>query len=551
MDYYYSETSRITKYPGIHLHQDHIGTNYKVPWDDFGYIITFQAYYVKNNTKIKIGNVKILAKDCENTSVYFKENGESIEPKIIKINRLLSEEKLVSIGKDMIYYKNINSLFNQREEDVDYLLESLCDAGYFYRNHDKYSKWGGYSDSLLREGGATVLLKKGYSIALGNYSPRKEFNLLVDGLGNKFDPVSFKFNVNGKIGRSDVCLLIGKNGVGKTHILKRISEIISGTSTDKCAHPYFHKLIVIAYSPFDSFYTENEMFSKIVKKHSHGEVVNNKKSDKRKRLHVNAYSYVGFRDQDGNFDLKYPVIKSVESVINIIKYDYENMCLADKTKLEVLIETLSASISFDSISIFNDKGEEIFLTGNIKPSSLKTKIDFSKGLVFRKNSEIIPLSSGQKIYTYMIPAIISELEDESLLVIDEPELYLHPELEVELINMLKNILKEMNSFAIIATHSAILTREVERESVTILRKNNGKTSSFSSSIETYGESVDAIIAEVFDDGYTIKSYQREIDRYLNEKKSIHDIKGCVGDDALAYALSKSLNDGYFDFEDEK
>lgn len=46
----------------------------------------------------------------------------------------------------------------------------------------------------------------------------------------------------------------------------------------------------------------------------------------------------------------------------------------------------------------------------------------------------------------MIPAIISELEEESLLILDEPELYLHPELEVGLINMLKNILDETKSF---------------------------------------------------------------------------------------------------------
>lgn len=58
---------------------------------------------------------------------------------------------------------------------------------------------------------------------------------------------------------------------------------------------------------------------------------------------------------------------------------------------------------------------------------------------------------------------MSEIEEESLLILDEPELYLHPELEVNLINMIKNILNETNSYSIIATHSSIIAREVEKK----------------------------------------------------------------------------------------
>lgn len=141
MNFYYSETLLIDKYPGIHLLQDHIGTNYGVPWDDFGYIITFKVYFVRDIDKIKIGNIKMLSKANENTSIYFKSHGQEIEPKIINIDNILSENKLVSIGEDIDYYKKINSLF--KLEQIDNLLESLCDAGYFHMNYSDYSKWGG------------------------------------------------------------------------------------------------------------------------------------------------------------------------------------------------------------------------------------------------------------------------------------------------------------------------------------------------------------------------------------------------------------------------
>ncbi|OSN08534.1 AAA family ATPase [Lonsdalea iberica] len=538
MNYYYSETLLIDKYPGIHLLQDHIGTNYSVPWDDFGYIITFKIYYVRENDKIKIGNIKMLSKGIENTSIYFKEHGKEIEPKIIDIEQLLSEEKLVSIGEDIDYYKKINSLFEP--EEIDSILDSLCDAGYFHQNYDQYSQWDGYSGSLMRGSSSAAILKKGYQIAVGRYSPTTKFDLIIESLGDSFDPINFKFNMDRTVGKSNICLLIGKNGVGKTHILKKISEVITGVTDGEEHPPYFHKLIVIAYSPFEDFYTEDEIFNKLTAKYSRNRASINKKSTIRKRLHVNEYSYIGFRNHKGTFEPEYPIIKSVQSIIKILKYDEDNGWWTEKTRFQLLKETLSISIDFDSISILDNEGNDFVLNEMIKLNDLKDNINLKKGLIFKKDEKIIPLSSGQKIYTYMLPAIISELEEESLLIIDEPELYLHPELEVGLINMLKNILNETKSFSIIATHSSILTREVERDAVTILRKIEGNTKVFRSSIETYGESIDMIISEVFDDEYIFKPFQKEIDKFfLKNGPSISDIKEYIGNDALAYAISKS------------
>ncbi|MCM7454873.1 ATP-binding protein [Enterobacter hormaechei] len=548
MNYYYSETLQIDKYPGIHLLQDHIGTNYSVPWDDFGYVITFKLYYVRESDKIKIGNMKMLSKESENTSSYFKKYGNEIESKVISINKLLDENKLVSIGEDIDYYKKINSLF--KPEQIDSILESLCDAGYFHRNQEKYSEWGGYSGSLMRGSSSAAILKKGYQIAVGRYNPTTKFDLNIESLGDSFDPLSFKFDLDRKVGKSNICLLIGKNGVGKTHILKKISEVITGVTDGEEHPPYFHKLIVIAYSPFEDFYTEKEIFNKLTLKYSREGATSNKKSLKRQRLHVNEYSYIGFRNQEGLFEAKYPVVKSVESIIKILTYDEENNWWNENTRFRLLKETLSISIDFDSISILDNDGKEIIIDERIKINNIKGSINLENGLIFKKGDAIIPLSSGQKIYTYMLPAIISELEEESLLILDEPELYLHPELEVGLINMLKYILSETKSFSLIATHSSILTREVERKAVTILRKIEGKTKAYQSSVETYGESIDVIVSEVFDDEYVRKPYQKEIDKYLvHDGSSISEIKKFIGNDALAYVLSKS-DDEKISVEDE-
>ncbi len=113
----------------------------------------------------------------------------------------------------------------------------------------------------------------------------------------------------------------------------------------------------------------------------------------------------------------------------------------------------------------------------------------------------------------MIPNIINEIKDSSLLLIDEPELYLHPELEVGLISMLNFILKETDSFAIIATHSSIITREIKRDYVNIFKNNKIIKPEY---IKTFGESLDKITVSVFDDYNTEKLYQTELMNFVNK-----------------------------------
>jgi len=550
MEFCFSETLVIDKHPGIHLLQDHIGTNYDVPWDDFSYVITFQAYNVsKEGEKIKIGLLKVLHKNEQDTSVYFKKTGERLEPRIFRINKCLNDSMLVSIGKDLDYYKRIHSLFVGNEREL--VLQNLCDVSFLKDNHELYSQWDGYSGSLMRGSSSSAILKKGYSIAIGRYNPTTKFELKIENVGENFDPITFKFNMERKIGKSNISLLIGKNGVGKTHILKKITEIITGVSKEEENFPFFHKLVVIAYSPFEEFYTEKELFNKINSKYTRGSDSATRKSLKRQRLHVNEYSYIGFRNEEGVFSREFPSIKSIDSILKIISYDKENEWWTDKSRLNILIETLKLSIDFDSINITDKSGNKIEVNDRTNLKNAEKIIDYEKGLTFVKDQKILSLSSGQKIYTYMLPSIISEIEDESLLILDEPELYLHPALEVGLINMLKNILNETKSFSLIATHSSIMTREVERNAVTILRKKNKNTNMYKPSIETYGESIDVIISEVFDDEYIRKPYENEIDKVLGmNPSSISEIKDFIGDDALAYALSRSEDDK-LTFEDDE
>ncbi len=555
MDFYLSETLQIEDYKGIHLLQDHIGTNYSKAWDDYDYIIKFQVYYVSSEGKRKLGNIRLLINGYENTSIFLKENSEELAPRVNKLTCALSPDKTVSLPLNIDYYNKLNKLL--AESDVILTLSGLCDASYLYQDINQCRDWPGFSGSLLRDGSKSeAILRKGLQIALGRYTPPESFDVVLEDIAPTFEDVSFHFDSTRQLGKTNINLLIGENGVGKTFLLKHLSEIVTGVKSSPNKWPYFHKLIVIAYSPFESFYTENELLKKLDDKYKRESKRKSLSSQlNRRKLNINEYAYVGFRDEKDEFNLNWPRQHSVESLYKILDYDIENSWWDEDTRLDVLKSTLAKSISFDNIALKNEEGKLVLIEEVSKKTLklLRETVDKSFGLYFVKDNKVVELSSGQRIYSYMLPAIVAEIEDESLLVIDEPELYLHPSLEVDLVNMLKYLLEETKSYAVIATHSSVIAREVEKKSVTILRRESKLTTCSKPNFETYGESLELIMGEVFDDFETVKPYQKTIDKLLsdgdNQESIVADLGETIGDEALSYALSK-ISDEHFEVEGE-
>lgn len=541
MELYFSQKMGVEDFDGIHLLQDHIGTNFKTPWNGFGFVILFKVYYVKDNKKEKLGNLRVLVKDVEDTSSYFLKNAiKTNDEKIYKINDVMNENVMVSLPTDIDYYKIISNIFPR--DQADELLRLLCDASYFIGNNDIYKSWNGFSGALFRDNSSgDALLKTGYSIATGSYNINRRITFTADNFIDTIEPITFSFDNEVSFLREDVNLLIGKNGVGKTSLLGYIADSILGLNSND-TFPYFNKLLVVAYSPFESFKTELDIVKSRESKYKSN---NNRFSLGRKLQGVNDYTYIGFKNKSGVFDLTWPKEYAANSIVNIIKYDNENFWWQDEEKnsrFKLLIETLSLAINFDSFRLWTDSGEEVILNKDSKEKrKILKKIDSKKGFEIIRQGKPIHLSSGQLMYAYMIPAIVSEMKDESLLILDEPELYLHPTLEMGLIKMLKSLLKDSSSYAIIATHSAVMAREVVRSGVKILREKAGVTKNDMPRIETYGESLDAIVGEVFDDYFQDRPYEIELEELL-KKEDLNEVldkySENLGDEALAYLTSK-------------
>lgn len=129
--------------------------------------------------------------------------------------------------------------------------------------------------------------------------------------------------------------------------------------------------------------------------------------------------------------------------------------------------------------------------------------DFESKLYFFNENQLIPsLSSGQETFVNLIINILALIKPNSLILIDEPENTLHPNIEIDFISILQDILsdEDFDSFAIIATHSPTIVREVPESFVRVIKFDGSRQPLIDSpSIKTFGADIGTITNYVFDD----------------------------------------------------
>lgn len=543
MKVYFSTAYGFEWLTGIHLLPKAFGTGLKSD-ENLSDVVSFIVYYVKSkNLAKRLGSISVLTRETFDTTAYFKKNGALTKVDgVFDISELLKPNRVISIPADIDYYKAIAYIFTENLAR-DY-LRSVCDASYYNKQYRNFKKWPSFEKLLSRDNSSTKsILDKGYRIAYGCYEIDGALDIVMSELGDSFEQFTFKFSRVSEI-KEDINLLIGKNGLGKTHIIKNICDIVTGLK-EKEKRPLLNKLIVVAYSPFEEFLTKRELELTISELYGDKEEMESQSA----RLIVNDYAYIGFKNREGIFDRNWPKEHAARSIIESIRYDNEVAWWADKGdgKIKSIFSTLSLSMDFDTIKIKTVGNDVIEISvDNLNKINLEAEFDYSQGVSFYKGENEVKMSSGQLIYSYMIPSIISELQDETLVVIDEPELYLHPALEVGLINMLKKVLAQTQSFSIIATHSAVLAREVQGSCVKVLREATYGTQVDKPNIETYGESLDVIVGEIFGDYEIKKPFQHEIDEIINSSRDknnlISKISSRLGDEGLIYMVSKINNE---------
>ena len=132
------------------------------------------------------------------------------------------------------------------------------------------------------------------------------------------------------------------------------------------------------------------------------------------------------------------------------------------------------------------------------------------------------LSSGHKIILYTMASLCNQVIEKTLVLYDEPELFLHPPLLSSFVNAINWLMDDRNGIAILATHSPIILQEIPRNCIwKVLDQSENKYVRLSD--ETYGESFSTLNKVIFDvqikDSGFYKVINELIESNLNELKN--------------------------------
>lgn len=188
----------------------------------------------------------------------------------------------------------------------------------------------------------------------------------------------------------------------------------------------------------------------------------------------------GFLDEDRNID-----ISKIERFLDIYrKIDPSNL----KPKVEIFLERDGILFPHNEIYDVND----LFFLAEIGVAKLREiTLEKNNGKSFR----IGDASSGEQSVVMSILGIASQICDDSLICIDEPEVCLHPEWQEKYIDILINTFKSFKGcHFLIATHSPLMVSKLNDRNCYLMKMENGEATNAS---QVNNRSVDFQLVNVF------------------------------------------------------
>ena len=285
----------------------------------------------------------------------------------------------------------------------------------------------------------------------------------------------------------DTVVIIGENGVGKTTLLKSIlDEFIEADeenfdSDDAEIENLYGRL------ELDIDRDEAASLKTIFKFGDFDE----KKSDFKIVYMPAEVSFDRLKKVDNTFKVNHSFFNEIDQNIteNIPSF------IATKINKEIfknrnkIIGEVIDGVCDDINSIFNCMDIDVKLIGLSEDE--ETKPIFKNSL--SKEFNINGLSSGEK-QLFLRALSLKFLEvNNSIILIDEPEISLHPQWQSKIIKLYENIGE--NNQIIIATHSPHIVSDIEAKQLRIMKKGNAGISVINGDDidETYGQNVETIL----------------------------------------------------------
>jgi predicted ATPase len=439
----------IVRYPAAVLSQSN--------WDDYGYKTMFGVTLALSpEDSHDLGNVKILGED---------QTGGYTELPSDRFEQLGA--RYCSLGQSYSYYETLATVDPAIRAQF---LEGLSDVVVDPSVRARFQSAPGFETSLLRFDTARRALEDAPQLFDGTSQADRLTPLeFIYKFPESDAAVTFGFGTPPEL-PTRLSIVIGYNGAGKTRLLANLGQL-TYADRDKAAkedfidlygeyvgeRPQFGSIVAVSYSAFDNF---------ALPKSDDGEQSH--------RAEERSYTYCGLRastEAEGVSRLK-----DVAELTS--EFETARQRALAQARNELLAKATAA----------------IFAEPSFRTTAETPDIDDPAA---RWDETFDQLSSGHKIVLHIIVQLCAYLEPRSLVLLDEPELHLHPPLIAALLRGVGDALDYYNSYAVVATHSPVVLQEVPASNVKVLRRSFGELAVEEPAFETFAENVGVLTREVF------------------------------------------------------
>ena len=222
---------------------------------------------------------------------------------------------------------------------------------------------------------------------------------------------------------------------------------------------------------------------------------------------------------------------SEKEVANLVKFINNIEDENDKSLSKNFVEWDILSKNYNLKAQYANQYDSIISLMKLDILSYPT-IEIKKNKIFDLESS----SSGEYHFIYNILRILAYIQDDSLILIDEPEMSLHPNWQIKYIDYLKRIFSSYSScHFMLATHSHFLVSDLQNEnsSIVIFKRDAQKEiETHTPEINTYGWSAEEVLYNVFElpttRNYYLASEVGDILSLISEReKNIQEISNRV------------------------
>ncbi|MDC0675993.1 AAA family ATPase [Nannocystis radixulma] len=463
-------------------------------WDDAGFKTLHSLYWLPAGASAQqaryIGPIKILQSDNRST--------------VLPDRFAALSEFYCSLGQNPEYYESLEALGPELARAV---LVALRDIASDPEIQQDFAEQEGITVSMLRSVSARTALslaRQRLHGSVAEVTPTELVFCFTTTL-SKVLPIPsppYRLDVrlsarDGRLGR--MMVLVGKNATGKSGLLMALGLAVSGLDSEagNFEPPIrgISRVIAISYSAFDPY----RYFGKARPSTAVG------------------YFYCGLRDHNGVINLKHAFDRSNRQLQQL---DPRAWCGA--------IRASGLADEEPSLAAVLEEPD---------PSRLIALMD--------------TLSSGHKIFLFVLVNLLATIRPRSLVLIDEPEIHLHPNLLSSLMRLLHKVLDESDSFAVLATHSPQVLQEVPARYIRIVERVDGEPSLKRYPGESFGANLGEIVRFAFGVDEKSANYFRILDSTRDEETLRHWYEHTFHSSSLSLAPYTVLADRLHVEEDDE